>query len=565
MTATAVALLGTVVPQAASAGTYALIQGSGSSSAANLVNEWVADADARGLRVVYTANGSTQGRKDFAHATTDFAVTDLPYQGGADVSSRPYAEVPLVGSGLALVYNLQVGGNRVHNLRLSGETLARIFTGRITSWADPAIAADNNGRILPATPITPVVRADASGTTEVLTDYFATQFPSIWGPCNGGDASSAIYFPLHCGATSGPDVAMSGADGMLNRIKSSGADGSIGYVDNSYGMALYAPVPVASVENAAGFFVPPTSGNVAVALAGGPGAASDPRAYPLSHYEHAIVPTSPTDPRMSTAKRQSLVDFLSYAVCAGQGVAGPYGGAPLPRNLVTEALTQISQVAAGDTAVDLAQLDPSRCSTPSLDEIAPPPQDCQAAGAGPCGTLGPPTNTLAPAVVGAVRVGATVQATTGWWDGVDTLAYRWLVDGRPITGATRETYRVPAALLGHAVSVQVTGASADFPARTVRSAAKRVERGRLTGTRLTVAGRPVLGRTLAVRGTAVRGATIRVQWYAAGRTIPGAHGLRWKLRRAQVGKRVTVRVTASAPAYETLTRTAPRTRVVRRH
>ncbi len=559
--AVAVGVLGLGVPLQATAGTSALISGSG--SAAQVVNQWIADADAHGIQVVYPATGSTQGRKDFATGSTDFGVTDLPYQGGTDASERPYTYVPLVGSGLALVYHLQVGGERLTNLRLSGETLARIFTGQITTWDDPAIAADNNGRLLPATPITPVVRADGTGSTTVLTGYFASQFPSLWASCNGGSASATAYFPLHCGEATGSDVAMAGADGVLNRIRSFGSDGSIGYVENSDAVLSQAPVAVAAVQNAAGYFVPPTSSNVAVELAGGVDVASDPRAYPLSHYENAIVPTSLADPRMTTAKRQTLVDFLSYAVCGGQTTAEPYGFAPLPRNLVSEAFTQIARVAAGDVGVDLTGRDTGSCDTPDFDELAPMPDPCQESGAGPCGTSGPPTNTRAPSVVGPVRVGATLTASSGRWDGAETLAYSWLVDGSPVVGATKPMYRVPGSYLGRALSVRVTAGSTDFPARTATSSVVRVDRGHLAGGRLTIAGRAVVGRTLAVWGAGVPGARIRVQWYAAGRAIPGAHGLRWTLRRAQAGTRVSVRVVASATAYETLTRTSVRTGVVR--
>ena len=52
-------------------------------------------------------------------------------------------------------------------------TLAEIFAGKITTWNDPAIAADNPGAKLPETTITPVHRSDESGTTENFTDYLA--------------------------------------------------------------------------------------------------------------------------------------------------------------------------------------------------------------------------------------------------------------------------------------------------------------------------------------------------------------------------------------------------------
>jgi phosphate transport system substrate-binding protein len=63
------------------------------------------------------------------------------------------------------VYHLTIGGQQVTNLRLSGASIAGIFTNKITMWNDPAIAADNPGLTLPAEPIIPVVRSDSDGGT----------------------------------------------------------------------------------------------------------------------------------------------------------------------------------------------------------------------------------------------------------------------------------------------------------------------------------------------------------------------------------------------------------------
>ena len=135
---------------------HALIQGSGSSWAANAVNQWIADVHSNGLQVVFTSSGSAQGRKDFANNTVDFAVSDIGFQGvdpatGQDDTSqgREYAYVPIVAGGTALPYQIRVGGQLVRNLRLSGETIAKIFTQQITNWNDKQITADNNGHALP--------------------------------------------------------------------------------------------------------------------------------------------------------------------------------------------------------------------------------------------------------------------------------------------------------------------------------------------------------------------------------------------------------------------------------
>ncbi|HJQ43043.1 MAG TPA: substrate-binding domain-containing protein, partial [Jatrophihabitantaceae bacterium] len=144
--------LGTGVPGANASVSHALINGSGSGWSANAVNQWIADVQSKGLQVDYTAVGSAQGRKDFAYRTTDYAVSDIGYQGidpvtGSDTSQgRKYAYLPIVAGGTAFPYHIEVAGQLVRTLRLSGLTLAKVFTNQITNWNDPEIAADNNDR-----------------------------------------------------------------------------------------------------------------------------------------------------------------------------------------------------------------------------------------------------------------------------------------------------------------------------------------------------------------------------------------------------------------------------------
>ena len=70
----------------------------------------------------------------------------------------------------------------------------------------------------------------------------------------------------------------------------------------------------------------------------------DPRTYPISSYSYMIIPTGTNDPRMTTAKRQTLADFLYYSLCTGQRKAGPYGYSPLPLNLVQAGFGQIAKL-----------------------------------------------------------------------------------------------------------------------------------------------------------------------------------------------------------------------------
>ena len=426
---------------------YATIEGSGSTWSYTVVQQWISDVSKSGMQITYNNNGSSQGRKDFANYVTDFGISEIPYQGvdpvthQADASTRPYAYLPIVAGGTAFTYQVKVAGKLVTNLRLSGETIAKIFTNQITNWSDPAITRDNNGHPLPSLPITPVVRSDGSGTTAQFTRWLDNQYPSIWRPYNGRPGLTSQY------PRKGRQIAASGSDQVMNTIDGAAGNGTIGYVEYAY--PLNAHYPVVNVENKAGYFVQPTQYNVAVALTKAKinqdksskdyltqnlddvYTDPDPRAYPISSYSYMIIPTSPTDRRMTTAKRQTLADFLNYSICAGQAKAGPYGYSPLPLNLVQGGFEQIDKLGEADPDVDLTDHNPTKCNNPTfvpgdlkanhLADVAPQPPACAKAGAGPCGDLWstPTGNGGATSSGGGTTTGGGTGATGG---GTNTAA-----------------------------------------------------------------------------------------------------------------------------------------------
>ncbi|WP_235547591.1 MULTISPECIES: substrate-binding domain-containing protein [unclassified Nocardioides] len=425
---------------------YAQIEGTGSTWSELIVQQWIADVDANGMKVVYTGGGSTKGRKDFSQDSTDFAISEIPYQGTdergqADTSNgREFAYLPIVAGGTAFTYQLKIGNDLVRNLRLSGETLAKIFTNQITNWNDPAIAKDNNGRKFPSLPVIPVVRSDGSGTTAQFTTWMDKQYPNIWRPYFG-QAGLTSYYPKKGDRM----VSQAGSDQVMNTIKGFAGNGMIGYVEYSY--PINANYPVVKVENKAGYFVEPTQYNTAVALTkakinqdkssqlyltqilDGVYSNPDPRAYPISSYSYMIIPTGAQDPRMSTAKRQTLADFMYYSLCAGQTKAGAYGYSSLPLNLVQAGFQQLAKLKTADPKVDLTDRDVRSCNNPTFDgknlnknvlaETAPQPAACDKVGAGPCGT---DTGTGKPSTDDntAGNGGATGGTGGGQGGGVDT-------------------------------------------------------------------------------------------------------------------------------------------------
>lgn len=433
---------------------HAPIKGSGSSWAYNAISQWQADvATNGGLHVDFTPNGAALGRSDFAHQLTDFGVSDIGYQGtdpttGQQDTSlgRPYVYLPIAAGGTALPYHIEVGGQLFRNLRLSGQTVAKIFTDQITNWDDPAIQKDNHlASPLPSIPIIPVVHSEGAGVTYQFTRYLSKEYPSIWSACNGGKAVATEFFPLNCGASSGPQKAFSGSDGVMNFLTSSGANGAIAIEEYSY--PLLKNYPSAKLLNAAGYYTLPTQYNVAVALTkakinedtSSPNyllqdldavyTNPDRRTYPLSSYVYAIIPSSASDPKTNTtAARQTVADFLYYSICQGQSEIGPIGYSSLPVNLVKAGFEQIGVLKKADPNVVLTDRNITTCHNPTfiaghpdenyLAKIAPEPAVCDRIGVGPCtgteGTAnGNPVNGKPPTTPsGGTSTGGTTPTST---------------------------------------------------------------------------------------------------------------------------------------------------------
>ena len=153
--------------------------------------------------------GRRPGGRTTPTTSTTSPVSDIGYQGTdpatgqSDTSNgRSLAYLPIVAGGTSMPYQVKINGTDVTNLRLSGLTVAKIFTGQITNWDDPAIKKDNPGLKMPDLQIIPVVHSEGSGSTYQFTRYLATEYPSVWktiSSINGGTE----YFP-----TSGSSAAV---------------------------------------------------------------------------------------------------------------------------------------------------------------------------------------------------------------------------------------------------------------------------------------------------------------------------------------------------------------------
>ena len=390
---------------------YVPISGAGSTWSQNAIEQWRRNVNQYGMSINYQGTGSSDGRNQFRNGTVDFAVSEIPYgitDGNATdpPPERGYAYMPIVAGGTAFMYNLKIGGKQVTNLRLSGDVIARIFTGGITMWNDPAIAKDNPQLALPARQVVPVVRSDGSGTTAQFASWMAKEHASTWDPY-----CAKAGRPTPCGVTSffpvvggSSFVAQSGSLGVSAFVAQSQNEGAITFVEYSY--ALNSGFPVAKVLNHAGYYVEPTASNVAVGLlkakinlTPGPSyltsildgvyANADKRAYPLSSYSYMIVPTEVSG-RFDEDHGRTLGAFAYYFLCEGQQQADVLGYSPLPINLVQAGLSQVKKI----PGVDVQSVDIRKCNNPTfssngsntLATTAPYPPSCDKVGPVQCTT-----------------------------------------------------------------------------------------------------------------------------------------------------------------------------------
>jgi phosphate transport system substrate-binding protein len=201
------------------------ITAGGSSAQANAQAAWTAafKAQASGVTINYDkSQGSGGGVTNWLGGSYDFAGTDSALSADQFTQAQTTCgadgglNVPVYLSGVSVIYNLP----GVSKLKLSGDVIAKIFSGAITTWNDPAIAALNSGATLPSSPIATVHRSDGSGTTNNFTTYLNQVAASSWT-----NAPSNAWPFANIGS------GQQGGSGVVNTVTAT--PNSIGYADQS--------------------------------------------------------------------------------------------------------------------------------------------------------------------------------------------------------------------------------------------------------------------------------------------------------------------------------------------
>jgi phosphate transport system substrate-binding protein len=308
----------------------------GSTFIAPLMSRWSSDyGKAHDVRVNYRSIGSGAGLSELKQGLLTFAVSDAPLADPQLKDLPPLVQIPLTAGPVCVIYNLP---GLSAPLRLSGKTLADIYSGGIVSWQDPAIARENPGIKLPHMAITVVHRADGSGTTSIFTGYLSSVSAS-W--------SAKIGHGLDVNWPSG--IGGLGSQNVLRDVQ--GQPGSIGYLELSY--ARQAGLPVASIQDKAGQFIVPSPGSAALAISAFHDAlmqdlrtpivdppASAKGAYPISGLTYVLIPR---DNRMAGQQR-AFKDFITYAISAGQVSAEELSYTKLPAEIQQKSQAYLTQL-----------------------------------------------------------------------------------------------------------------------------------------------------------------------------------------------------------------------------
>jgi phosphate transport system substrate-binding protein len=317
------------------------LSGAGSTFINPMMSVWAATYSGKtGVQVAYQSIGSGGGIAQIEAGTVDFGASDA-FMKDADIAKAkgPIVQIPMVLAPVVVTYNLP--GIR-SGVQFDGETLGKIFAGKITKWNDPTLVALNSGKNLPDLAIAVVHRSDGSGTTDIFTDYLTKESPT-WVTALGGATTSrgkTVAWPVGIGGkgNEGVSAAVGSASG------SAGTPGGIGYVELGY--AIQQNLTYGNLKNKAGNFIEPCIQTVTAATVGAQYPAdlrfdltdqSGANAYPITGTTWLLVYQAQTD----AAKAAALVNFVSWSLTTGQDLTLAINYAPLGPELQAKAIGEL--------------------------------------------------------------------------------------------------------------------------------------------------------------------------------------------------------------------------------
>lgn len=317
------------------------LQGSGSTFGKPIYEKW---ANEYGkvhpeIKIDYQGTGSGAGQKALLNKTADFGASDDPMS-DEDLAKgeSPILHIPTVLGAVVLTYNLK---DVKEPLRLTPETIADIYLGKIKKWNDPKLKADNPNAALPDADILPIYRADSSGTSAVFTD-FLSKTNAEWKDKIGTNKQPSWVTGIGIGAK--------GNDGVMGQVTQT--PNAVGYVELTFAKANN--LTSAMIKNKSGEFVAATPESVSAAAAETVGEMPDDlrmqitdtaakAGYPIASYTYILVYKDQTN----AASGKVLADFLWWTLHDGTSFVEDLYYVPLPAEVLKKVEPKINSMTSG--------------------------------------------------------------------------------------------------------------------------------------------------------------------------------------------------------------------------
>jgi len=282
----------------------------------------------------YMPVGSAESARNILAGSGDLGGGDAPIpEAQLRAANRPILELPAVLIGIVAIYELPgVQGE----LKLTGPVLASIFLGKTKTWNDPALTRLNPEMNLPGLPIHVFHRNDGKGSNYILSDYLCKVSPEFLATAGRGESPK---WPV--------GQSFQRSQELVNQLHST--PGAIGYTELN--LAVSSGVHMASIKNAAGEFIKPSSQSIgAAASASGSKKADDFRvsltnapgreSYAISSFTWLYVPASATDPE----RGRVVASYLKWVYTSGQRIAQEQGYATLPADVLAKVAAKAATV-----------------------------------------------------------------------------------------------------------------------------------------------------------------------------------------------------------------------------
>jgi phosphate transport system substrate-binding protein len=299
------------------------------------------DLTAGRVTVNYQSIGSGGGIRQFTEQTVMFGMTE------AFLNDGQLAAIAAAGGGVAFNLPITLGDvvptynlpGVAKGLVFDGDTLAEIFLGNITTWADPQIGALNPGVRLPPLPITVVHRSDGSGTTNIWTSYLTKVSPA-WADRVG--FATSVNWPVGIGGN--------GNEGVAGVVQNT--PGAIGY--NSLVYAVLNDIAYGYVENKSGNVIEPSL--AATSLAADVPLPADtrilvtdtdaPDGYPIAGFAWMLLYENlDANNAISTrVQAEELLKFVLWAITEGQEISESLSFSRIPAAVLQLNLDMIRQM-----------------------------------------------------------------------------------------------------------------------------------------------------------------------------------------------------------------------------